>query len=479
MDVLGRADLLAAHQCERRAWLHFHPPESAPAPGNYPRADDRDALRDAARRRYPGGTRVRVDLPVVERVALTWGLLNDANVVSIYDATFEAAGVVVRAAILARTAGGFVVVEARSANSVGEAHELDVAAVAWVAERSGVPIVGRVLLHLDSDYVRVGELDESALFVAVNVPARSFAEAEVALAGRTSPAEPAIVPGAQCTRPRECPFRGHCLPGGDGAYSVSRLPKAGRLHQELRDLGVKDVRHIPPDVRMNPSQRHAVWSLVHGREYFGQGLAPALANVGWPLRFLDFEACQPAVPRWDGAAPFQQIPTQWSMHVQHRDGKIEHLEFLHGDDSDSRAAFVRSLVGAAGTEGSIIVYSNYEATTLRALRDRLPEWWSDLEGLVNRIVDLLPIVRDHYYHPDLDGSFSLKAALPAICPELGYGDLAISDGAGAARAWLRMIRPELPLEERLGIRSALLAYCARDTFAMMRIRDTLVARAGA
>ncbi len=478
MDVLGRADLLAAHQCERRAWLQHQPPVSAATPPIYPRADDRDAVRDAARRRYPGGTRVPNHLPVAERLAQTWAHLNDVRVPSIYDATFESGGVVVRAAILARAAGGFVVVEARSANSVGEAHELDVAAVAWVAERSGVPIVGRVLLHMDSEYVRTGALDEAALFVAVNVPARSFADAEAALAARTRPTEPDIAPGSQCSRPRECPFRSHCTPGEIGAYSVARLPRAGRLLQELRELGISDVRQIPADLRMSPSQRHAVWSLTHGQEYLGQGLAPALANVGWPLRFLDFEACQPAVPRWEGTSPFQQIPTQWSMHVQHRDGRIEHAEFLHTEDSDSRAAFVQSLVAAAGTEGSILVYSNYEATTLRSLRDRLPEWWSDLEGLVNRIVDLLPIVRDHYYHPDLHGSFSIKATLPAICPGLDYADLAIADGASAAQAWLRMIRPELSTEERLGIRSALLAYCARDTFAMLRIRDALVARAG-
>ncbi|MSQ02077.1 MAG: DUF2779 domain-containing protein [Myxococcales bacterium] len=478
MDVPGRADLLAAFQCERRAWLQHHPSESAPFPATHPRADDRDAVRDAARRRYPGGRLVSAKLPLAERLALTWTLVNDVDVGSIYDATFEASGVVVRAAILARSAGGFVVVEARSASSVGEAHELDVAAVAWVAERAGVPIVGRVLLHLDGEYVRAGALDDGALFVTVNVPARSFADAEAALARRDSPTEPSIAPGAQCSRPRECPFRAHCAPAGAGAYSVARLPRAGRLLHDLRELGVSDIRHIPPDLRMNASQRHAVWSLVHGREYIGLGLAPALANVGWPLRFLDFEACQPAVPRWEGTTPFQQIPTQWSMHVQHRDGRVEHAEFLHAEDSDSRAAFVQSLVAAAGTEGSIIVYSNYEATTLRSLRDRLPEWWGDLEGLVNRIVDLLPIVRDHYYHPDLDGSFSIKATFPAICPDLGYADLAITDGASAAQAWLRMIRPELPAEERLGIRSDLLAYCARDTFAMLRIRDALIARAG-
>lgn len=476
MAPLRRVDLLAAHQCSRRLWLHHHGPVSLREP-RLPRADDRDAVRDAARRRFPGGVLVRGDLPLEERLAETRALIDQPEVRAIFDATFQADGVVVRCAILARVAGGFVVLEAKSVGSVGEVHELDVAAAAWVAERAGVPIVGRQVLHLDSGYVRGAELDEQALFAGVNVPARDFSAAAASLAA-VGTAEPAVAPGPQCVRPRECPFREHCVPAPLSPTSVQRLPRGGKLAQDLAELGVDDVRDIPAGVRLNPSQQHAVWALVNGREYIGQGLAPSLRNVCWPLRFLDFEACQPAVPRWPDTSPFQQIPTQWSMHVQHEDGRVAHHEFLHQADTDPREAFVDSLVAAAGTEGSIVVYSGYEATTLRALRDRMPERWSDLEGLVSRIVDLLPVVRDHYYHPALDGSFSIKAVLPAVCPDLDYHGLEVADGAAAAQAWLAMVAPGRTEAERARLRGALLAYCARDTLAMLEVRNALVARAG-
>ncbi len=474
MARFRRVDLLAAHQCARRLWLQSRPGEGERAG---PRADDRDMVRVAARRRFPGGVAVDQRAAVAERVAQTWALLERPEVPAIFDATMVYADVVVRCAILARVAGGFVVVEAKSANSVGEAHELDVAASAWVAERAGVPIVGRQLLHLDGNYVRGAELDEQALFSVVNVPAHDFAAAAAKLAA-LDVCEPEIAVGLHCTRPRECPWRDHCAPRKDTPTSVHRLPRGGKLAQDLAGLGIDDVRDIPRDVRLNPSQQHAVWALLHDREYIGQGLAPALRNVRWPLRFLDFEACQPAVPRWPETSPFQQVPTQWSMHVEHADGRVEHLEFLHDTDSDPREPFVRSLVEACGSEGSIVVYSGYEANTLRGLRDRIPEAWADLEGLVGRIWDLLPAVRDHYYHPALDGSFSIKAVLPAVCPHLDYRDLRIADGMTAAAAWLRMIGPRTPPEERAVTRADLLAYCARDTLAMLEVRKALVARSG-
>ena len=402
----------------------------------------------------------------------------DPNVAAVFDATFVVDGLEVRAAILERAPGGWTILEAKGANSVGEAHEREVAAVAWVAVAAGVPVVGRRILHLDADYVREAELDARALFVTVNVPARDFTSAWEALFEVLACAEePQDLPGGHCTFPRECPFRAHCTPVS-GPWSLARLPRAGRLVAELTELGIDDVRRIPNHVRMNPAQQHAVWALVNGREYIGQGLRPALQNVRWPLRFLDFEACQPAVPRWPETSPFQQLPTQWSMHVLYEDGREEHREFLHREDSDPRWPFVHSLVEAAGAEGTIVVYSGYEATTLRALRDRTPELWSDLEGLIGRIFDLLPVIRDHYYHPALDGSFSIKAVLPAVCPDVGYADLEVHDGARAAQEWLRMISANTPADERERIASALLKYCERDTWAMLRVREALLQRAG-
>jgi hypothetical protein len=86
-----------------------------------------------------------------------------------------------------------------------------------------------------------------------------------------------------------------------------------------------------------------------------------------------------------------------------------------------------------------------------------------------RIVDLLPLIRDHVYDPDFHGSFSLKSVLPALVPELGYDHLEIKDGGLASLACAEMQAPETTPERRAQICAALLSYCRTDTQAMVEL----------
>ena len=88
-------------------------------------------------------------------------------------------------------------------------------------------------------------------------------------------------------------------------------------------------------------------------------------------------------------------------------------------------------------------------------------------------VDLLEIVREHYYHRDFHGSFSIKAVLPALAPEFGYGDLEIQDGNLAAVAFIESISADTKPERRGQLRRDLLAYCKRDTEAMLRVVEAM------
>ncbi|MBM4364576.1 MAG: DUF2779 domain-containing protein [Deltaproteobacteria bacterium] len=486
MPPFSRSELLAAAQCERRAWLHLSPRPTAqtatielPVKGvGGPRPEDIDEVRALARALYPGGVAISQAGTWTDRASRTRAAMAQA-VPALFDATFVADDVAVRASILVRDGKGWMVAESKVANTVGLAQELDVAAVGWVAAGAGVAVTGLRLFHLDRDYTRGdGPVDPAQLFVSSEVDPVDFAEDRDRLvraaAART---EPEVAPGPQCHSPRACPFQDHCI-AAPGPYSVQLLPGGGRLHQELLARGIHDVRKIPSEIRMNPTQQHAAWAITEGKEYVGQGLAPALGRLAWPLRFVDFEACNPAVPRWPGSRPFEQIPTQWSIHTLVPGGKLSHAEFLHVDDTDPRPAFARSLVAACGSEGSIIVYGAFEAAIVRQLAARFPEMWGDLDQVHDRIVDFQPILRHHYYHPELRGSFSMKAVLGAACPDLGYGDLAIADGFTAARAWLRMVDARTSREERERLETHLLAYCARDSLAMVKVREALMRRGG-
>jgi hypothetical protein len=100
---------------------------------------------------------------------------------------------------------------------------------------------------------------------------------------------------------------------------------------------------------------------------------------------------------------------------------------------------------------------------LEQLAAALPSLKQPLSHIVSRLWDLFPIVRDHYYHPAFDGSYSIKSVLPALVPSLAYDDLAIKEGGHAASQYYRMVFVETDWVERATIEEVLLRYCARDT----------------
>ena len=65
-----------------------------------------------------------------------------------------------------------------------------------------------------------------------------------------------------------------------------------------------------------------------------------------------------------------------------------------------------------------------------------PDLAPRLEAVMGRLVDLLRLTRDHYRHPALNGSYSLKTVLPTIDPELDHALLAdVQDGLSAQAAF--------------------------------------------
>jgi Domain of unknown function(DUF2779) len=146
---------------------------------------------------------------------------------------------------------------------------------------------------------------------------------------------------------------------------------------------------------------------------------------------------------------------------------VTHREFLHSDRTDPRRPFAEELLDAVGGKGSIVAYGAFEATRLRELGEHLKDLAPALARVRNRIVDLLPLIRDHVYDPEFHGSFSLKSVLPALVPELGYDDLKLTDGGLASLAYAEIQTPEVTSERRDQLRDALLAYCNRDTLAMV------------
>jgi hypothetical protein len=274
--------------------------------------------------------------------------------------------------------------------------------------------------------------------------------------------------------PYRCPFFAFCHTGGP-EYPVTDLPrlKPEQL-TELSAIGVDDIRAIPAGFPgLTPLQRRAYAAVKAGVSFREPAVVELLAAIPLPAHFVDFETFAPAVPVYPGTRPFEQVPFQWSDHVLTADGTLRHHEFLHDADADPREAFAQSLLAATANAASLVVYSSFEGEVMLALANQLPHLASALLDRRRLIVDLLPLVRDHCYHPRLRGSFSIKTVLPAFVPTLGYGDLAIRDGLTASLSHATLIDRTLDPVRREELRAQLLAYCGRDTEAMVALYRVL------
>ena len=207
-------------------------------------------------------------------------------------------------------------------------------------------------------------------------------------------------------------------------------------------MGVESIRDIPDDFELSEFQRRVCDAMQTGQPWFSADLKGEFESLKYPLYFMDFETVNPAVPRFVGMHPYDHLPFQWSVHVQQEPGAApKHFEFLAMDKSDPRPAFISSLCEALGERGTIVVYNEqFESQRLWELASWLPKYTQRIRDIRGRLWDLLPVVRNHVYHPGFGGSFSLKAVLPALVPEMTYEGMEVPNGQAAGLAWEATLR---------------------------------------
>jgi hypothetical protein len=186
---------------------------------------------------------------------------------------------------------------------------------------------------------------------------------------------------------------------------------------------------------------------------------------------MDFETDQIAIPIWKGMRPYQQVPFQFSVHCLSQEMKLSHVGFIDLSGDDPSKAFAVKLIETLGKTGPIFVYNAaFEKGRIRELAEKFPKLNKALLALTDRVVDLLPIARQHYYHPSQQGSWSIKSVLPAIAPDLRYDALeGVQHGGDAMAAYEEAISPDTTEQRRSEIERQLHEYCKLDTYAMVRM----------
>jgi hypothetical protein len=482
---LSKSKYISGLQCHKRLHLEIYQPYLAMPPdaGTQAILDMGTEVGELARRRFPSGRLVTAGYRQTEAALLqTTALMADESVPSIYEAAIMADGALVRVDILERvqaqdgTTAGWRLIEVKSSTKVKDVHLDDLALQRHVLAGAGLNIVSCHLMRINTAYTYTGgEVDLKELFAiedlsSIVLERQGMVPEQLAAmkAMLLSPAAPAIDPDRHCFSPYECPFWAHCTSQKPARW-IFHLPGAKQIAEQLAGQGIVTIDAIPENTKLSSVQR----KVKENVEWVSGKLEAALKTVRFPVHHLDFETVMLAVPRFPGTRPYQALPVQWSNHIEQDSGELAHQEFLHTDVTDPRKALAESLLDSLGSKGSICVYSPYEKSVIEQLAEFLPELRTALRALVKRIWDLHPVVKEHYYHPEFGGSYSLKEVLPALVPSLRYDDLAIREGGQAASEYYKMVFVETDWIERARIQDALLAYCKRDTLAMVELRRVL------
>jgi hypothetical protein len=469
---LSKSRYLASLQCDRRLWFDIHDRDSATPMSDATRhiLDMGTEVGFAAHHLFPEG--VLVDVPASEHalaIHQTRDLMADESVPAIFEAAFEHQSVRIRVDILERREGGrWGLREVKSSSGVKRAQHLpDVAVQRWVLEGCGLEVDSAELIHVNGRFVRgEAEIDWVDYFERVEL----LEELDgVEVAGVTGVAEriesmkrvvaetqpPLREPGAFCKKPHLCGYWEMCTAAKSASWRVAQTGANAK------------------------KKAHMIEITESGAPWFSEQLAKALEVAAPPVWALDFETIGPAIPFYPGTQPYKAMAFQWSLHrlAAEGEGEPEHFEFLADGPDDPQPEVARSLVEILGRDSSpVLVYSPYEKTCLRKLAKRVPELAGELEAIVDRLVDLYPIVKAHVYHPDLLGSFSIKKVGPAFAPAVTHADLeGVSDGTAAMGAFARIAGGEPDAAEKEAARQSLLAYCKMDTLALLELYRALAA----
>jgi hypothetical protein len=474
--LLTKSAFVNGLTCERLFWIYQNERKRLPKPDESRQAifDQGHAIGNLAKNLYPNGIEVDWSLGHDAGIAQTRTVVNERR--PIFEAGFQHGRTHARADILNPAGGGrWDLIEVKSSTQVKEEHLQDVAFQKHVYEKAGIRIGRCAVMHVDRTYVRRGELDYKGLLKLTEVT-----DEIRPLAGDLPAQIKRLLSVMSKAKPPSGDLRSHCsacdLYGECWSFlperHVFQLRNAGQKAYELMGRHILALKDIPEDYRLTPKQSIQVACERTGKPHIEpRGIQTFLKQLEYPLYFLDFETFMMAVPPYDEMSPYEQVPFQYSLHIlPSAKAKTAHYSYLSDGTADPRPEILSGLKAQLRRTGSIVAYNaTFENNVLKSCASHFPQYGAWAESIRPRFVDLLHPFREfHYYHPDQNGSASLKQVLPVMTGR-SYAGLEIADGQAASMRFRDMAFGNLAGAKKKEIRKALEVYCHQDTEGMIEI----------
>ena len=475
---LSKSRLISAWQCPKRVHLEKHHPElgvitpqvrSLWATGH--------EIGTVSQQLYgtPGSVEIEFDRRVGLMLAKTRRLIDGGADFPIFEATFRHEGVLVRVDVLLPDAGGWRMIEVKASTSVKDYHVLDCAIQDWVLRNSGIDVTGVSLAHVNNRFVYPGNGDYDGLLVEHDLTdeVRTLEPTVLELVARARDAvtgpRPDVKVGAHCSSPYDCQFMEFCWPTAS-EYPVAGLGGGKAKLGEYVALGYRDIRDVPADLITAETQQRIHRVTRSGEPELLDGARRALEGLDYPRYYLDFETIAPAVPFWTGTRPYGALAIQWSCHIEEAPGQFRHEEFLDLSGDPPMRSLTLELIGCLGDEGPVFMWTRYEENVLKNLAELCADLAAPVSKIIDRLFDLHPVVKENYYHPNMLGSWSIKAVMPTINPDMDYAKLeGIREGTTASDGFIEAIQPDVSPDRKAELDEQLRRYCRFDTEAMVEV----------
>ncbi len=479
---LSKSKYCKGFQCPKILWLNKYKPEVGEDVLPEAVLANGNMVGDLARGYYGDYSLVEFSNDKKAMCDQTLKYIDD-GAINIAEASFIYDGLYCAVDILHKDEDGWDIVEVKSSTHVSPIYEEDMSFQYYVLTKCGINVKKVFNMHINNKYVRHGDLNLKGLFNVIDYTDSSvsrFASVEKNIADIRAyvidETERHKDIGIYCHTPYDCAYWKYCskhVPE-KSVFNVSRLQLQKKYdlyhkgiisYSDLFDnsylLNAKQKLQVETDLKDLPEH-------IEKNE-----IKKFLDTLTYPIYHLDFETYQEAIPKFEGGVPYSQIPFQYSLHIEHEDGTLEHKEFLAKEGTDPRRALAESLCNDIPKDVCSLAYNmSFERRVILQLSEDFPDLAEHLLNIRDNMHDLMiPFSKGYYYSKDMQGSYSIKYVLPAIYPddpELDYHNLdGVHNGSEASNAFATMT--EHTEEEIKEIRKNLLKYCGLDTFAMVKV----------
>jgi hypothetical protein len=486
VHLLSKSSYIKGLQCEKHLYLYKY---------HYKEIDELSEMQKSIFKRgtnvgqlaqdlFPGGSiAAEGDPPNYEKAIKKTNELIKSGVKVIFEAAFLFDEVLCIADVFVVEKDGVKVYEVKSSTSISETYLNDAALQYYVISNIGFKVKDFSIIYINNQYLRNGELNLNELFITESVlefilPLQKSVKENIDRFKKVLSEKkiPNIDIGEHCHNPYTCGFFEYCrkhIPV-DSIFDFSGMHLSKKY--ELYSEGIISLDDVPKDYSLNKNNKLQLEVYKSNKPLIDKKAIKAfVSDLNYPLYFMDFETFQPAVPLFNNSKPYQQIPFQYAVFLKKdKKSEAEHFEFLAEPGEDPRKKFIETLLKVTKGKGDVLVYNKtFEITRLNEIARDLPEYADEIEKLILRIKDLMvPFQKKYYYAPEMKGSYSIKAVLPALVPDLSYDELEINEGGLASIAY-ESLQAETDLMIIAEIKQQLLEYCKLDTFGMVKILEKL------